>query len=250
MHMRFKGKVAIVTGGTGEIGRATALQLAGEGAKVLIVDIGEDGAKVAAELSREGGEIAFFSANVSKEPDVVAMVKAAIDRWGRLDVMVSNAGVSGRGRTNDTPLAEWERIIGVNLTGVFLCAKHAHAAMKECGGGAIVNTASIMGVVAVPGAVSYASSKGAVVNMTRATALDYAKDGIRVNAVCPGFMESRMKGIAPATSADLGDLAARHPLGRLCKPSEIAKAIAFLASDDASFITGHSLLVDGGYTAV
>lgn len=247
--MRFKGKVAIVTGGTGEIGRATALQLASEGAKVLLADLGADGGKVAAELSKEGREVVFFEANVCKEPDVMAMVKAATERWGRLDVMVSNAGVSGRGRTNDTPLAEWERILGVNLTGVFLCAKHAHAAMKASGGGAIVNTASIMGLVAVQGAVSYASSKGAVVNMTRATALDYAKDGIRVNAVCPGFMESRMKGIAPANSADLGDLAARHPLGRLGKPSEVAKAIAFLASDDASFITGHSLLVDGGYVA-
>jgi NAD(P)-dependent dehydrogenase (short-subunit alcohol dehydrogenase family) len=247
--MRFKGKVAIVTGGTGEIGRATALQLASEGAKVLLADLGADGGKVAAELSKDGREVVFFEANVCKEPDVMAMVKAATERWGRLDVMVSNAGVSGRGRTNDTPLAEWERILGVNLTGVFLCAKHAHAAMKASGGGAIVNTASIMGLVAVQGAVSYASSKGAVVNMTRATALDYAKDGIRVNAVCPGFMESRMKGIAPANSADLGDLAARHPLGRLGKPSEVAKAIAFLASDDASFITGHSLLVDGGYVA-
>lgn len=247
--MRFKGKVAIVTGGTGEIGRATALQLASEGAKVLLADLGADGGKVAAELSKDGREVVFFEANVCREPDVMAMVKAATERWGRLDVMVSNAGVSGRGRTNDTPLAEWERILGVNLTGVFLCAKHAHAAMKASGGGAIVNTASIMGLVAVPGAVSYASSKGAVVNMTRATALDYAKDGIRVNAVCPGFMESRMKGIAPANSADLGDLAARHPLGRLGKPSEVAKAIAFLASDDASFITGHSLLVDGGYVA-
>lgn len=247
--MRFKGKVAIVTGGTGEIGRATALQLATEGAKVMIADLGDEGPKTAAELSKDGREVAFFKANVSKEDDVIALVKATTDRWGRLDVMVSNAGVSGRGRTNETPLAEWERILGVNLTGVFLCAKHAHAAMKASGGGAIVNTASIMGLVSVPGAVSYASSKGAVVNMTRATALDYAKDNIRVNAVCPGFMESRMKGIAPANSADLGDLAARHPLGRLGKPSEVAKAIAFLASDDASFTTGHSLLVDGGYVA-
>jgi NAD(P)-dependent dehydrogenase (short-subunit alcohol dehydrogenase family) len=247
--MRFKGKVAIVTGGTGEIGRATAVQLASEGAKVLIADLGAEGAKVAAELSRDGREIAFCETDVSKEADVIAMVKAATGRWGRLDVMVANAGVSGRGRTDDTPLAEWERILGVNLTGVFLCGKHAYGAMKAAGGGAIVNTASIMGLVAVPGAVSYASSKGAVVNMTRATALDYAKDNIRVNAVCPGFMESRMKGITAATAADLGSLAARHPLGRLGKPSEIAKAIAFLASEDASFITGHSLLVDGGYVA-
>jgi NAD(P)-dependent dehydrogenase (short-subunit alcohol dehydrogenase family) len=247
--MRFKGKVAIVTGGTGEIGRATALQLASEGAKVMIADVGDDGSKVAAELSRDGREVAFCKADVSQEADVAALVKATTDRWGRLDVMVSNAGVSGRGRTDDTTLAEWQRILGVNLTGVFLCAKHAYAAMKASGGGAIVNTASIMGHVAVPGAVSYASSKGAVVNMTRATALDYAKDGIRVNAVCPGFMESRMKGIDPGKSVDLGNLAAKHALGRLGKPSEVAMAIAFLASDDASFITGHSLLVDGGYLA-
>lgn len=249
--MRFKGKVAIVTGGAGEIGRATAKQLASEGARVLLADMADDGEgqQLVRELGAQGAETAYCRTDVSKEAEVIAMVKAATDRWGRLDVMVSNAGVSGRGRTSDTPMAEWERILGVNLTGVFLCAKHAHPAMKASGGGAIVNTASIMGVVAVQGAVSYASSKGAVVNMTRATALDYARDNIRVNAVCPGFMESRMKGIAPANSADLGDLAARHPLGRLGKPSEIAKAIAFLASDDASFITGHSLLVDGGYIA-
>lgn len=248
--MRFKDKVAIVTGGAGEIGRATVRQLAGEGAKVLIADMADDGPKIAQEMLAEGLQAAFFKVDVSKEDQVIAMVKAATDRWGRLDVMVANAGIGGRGRTNETLLADWERVIGINLTGVFLCSKHAYAAMKAGGGGAIVNTASIMGLVAVAGAVPYTAAKGAVVNMTRSTALDYAKDGIRVNAVCPGFMESRTSVVVGPAVVKMDDLVARHPIGRLGKPVDIAKAIAFLASDDAAFITGHSLVVDGGYTAV
>ncbi len=248
--MRFVGKVAIVTGGAGEIGKATVRQLASEGASVLIADMAAEGPGMAKELSAEGLRVAYCRADVSNEAQVVAMVKAAVDRWGRLDVMVANAGVSGRGRTNETALADWERVIGVNLTGVFLCSKHAHAAMKAGGGGAIVNTASIMGLVATAGAVAYTAAKGAVVNLTRSMALDYAGDGIRVNAVCPGFMRSRMRGMVGDAGVNLDDLVARHPIGRLGDPEDVAKAIAFLASDDAAFITGTSLVVDGGYTAL
>jgi NAD(P)-dependent dehydrogenase (short-subunit alcohol dehydrogenase family) len=164
--------------------------------------------------------------------------------------MIANAGIGGRGAADELTLSNWQRVMDVNLTSVFLCIKHAVPAMRRNGGGSIVSTASVMGLVGPAGAVAYAATKGAIVNLTRAAAVDYAAENIRVNAVCPGHLENPTSvGGAAARAADPRDLLARYPMGRLGKPAEVANAIAFLASDAASFITGTSLVVDGGYSA-
>lgn len=248
--MRFQDKVAIVTGAAAGIGLATTRQLAREGARVLMADWSTHGEQAAETFRSQGHDVQFLQVDVSDEGHVMALVAAAESRWGRLDVMVSNAGISGRGITDQIPLADWQRVLAVNLTGVFLCAKHAIPTMRRSGnGGAIVSTASIVGLVGVPGALPYSAAKGAVVNMTRTMALDCAPDRIRVNTVCPGFIEAAMEGVTPRDQAQADRLIALHPLGRLGTGEDIAKAIAFLASDDASFVTGTALVVDGGYTA-
>jgi NAD(P)-dependent dehydrogenase (short-subunit alcohol dehydrogenase family) len=246
---RFDAKVAVVTGGASGIGKATAVQIAREGGKVLIVDMSEQGDQLASALRADGLEVFFQSADVSVEQQVVEVVRSAQSRWGRLDVMVANAGISGRGSAEETSLSDWERVMSVNLTGVFLCAKHAIPAMRAAGGGAIVSTASVIGLVGTQGAVPYSAAKGAVVNMTRSMALDCAKDRIRVNAVCPGFIAAATSGMRRDGQYRTDHLISLHPLGRLGEPEDVAHAIAFLASDDAAFITGTFLVVDGGYTA-
>ena len=248
--MQFSGKVAIVTGGSGSIGRATVRLLAERGGRVLIADLADEGQPFADSLATEGHDVAYLHADVRREADVAALVQRALERWGRLDVMIANAGIGGRGTAEQTNLADWQRVLDVNLTSVFLCIRHAVPAMRLHGGGAIVTTGSVMGLVAPLGALSYAATKGAIVNLTRAAAIDHARDNIRVNAVSPGHLESPTSvGGAVARAADPRNLVERYPLGRLGRPEDVAHAIAFLASDDASFITGTTLVVDGGYSA-
>lgn len=254
---RLEGKVMLVTGGASGIGRATALACAREGARIAVADTDEGGGEETAELvRREGGEATFIHTDVSVGASVESMVLAVVARYGRLDCAHNNAGISGRGidgeahlPTADYPDDRWSRVIAVNLTGVWLCMKHELRQMLEQRAGSIVNTASIAGLAGLPGQAAYAASKHGVVGLTRTAALEYAKQGIRVNCVCPGFVESPMTAASRADPARLMQITASQPVGRLGTPDEIAHAVAWLCSDEASFVTGHALCADGGYLA-
>ena len=244
------GRVAVVTGGARGIGAATAAALAGAGARVVIADVErEAGRATARDLRCE-----FVEADVSRAPDVDALMRAAAERLGGLDVLVNNAGIVLARSTLDTSEEEWDRVLAVNLKGAWLCARAAAPLMARRGGGSIVNVASNAGLVGFPNAAAYCASKGGLVHLTRAMALDLAPLGIRVNAVCPGHTRTPMAESFVAAQADpeafLADFVGRqHPLGRMAEPEEIARSIRFLASDDASFVTGAVLPTDGGYTA-
>jgi NAD(P)-dependent dehydrogenase (short-subunit alcohol dehydrogenase family) len=245
---KLTGKVAIVTGGASGIGEYTVREMVKEGAKVVIADINDVlGGNLSEELNRSGKKTVYQRVDVSNEEEVEKMVIRAVNEFGKLDILFNNAGIGGGGLSHEIELEEWHKILAVNLDGVFLCAKHALIAMRKNGQGSIVNTASIMGHVGREHALAYISSKGAVVSMTRALALEYAKENIRVNAVCPGYILTPL--LQSAGEEIVIQLADAQPMGRIGKPEEVAKAVVFLASDDASFITGTSLMVDGGYTA-
>ncbi len=247
--MRLQGKVAVITGAGSGIGRATALLFAREGAKVVVSDYKEDTAKTTLEeVLKNKGEGIALKADVSKEEEVRQLMEETFKRYSRLDILINNAGIGEVSPVEELSEETWYRTIDINLKGVFLCSKHAIPYMRKGGGGSIVNNASILGHVGFPGAAAYSAAKGGVVMLTKNMALDYAKDKIRVNAVCPGFIRTPMveKG---AVKDQLDYLATLHPLGRLGEPLEVAYAMLFLASDEASFITGSSLMVDGGYTA-
>lgn len=249
------GKVALVTGGAAGIGRATALAFARAGAKVVVADIAEAGAQETAQMINDaGGEAAWIKADVTKDEDVKAMVQLAVDRFGGLDMAFNNAGIEGAlAPTHEYPEDAWQRVIDINLTSVWRCMKHEIPVMLERGGGAIVNTASILGLVGFANAPAYTAAKHGVVGLTKAAAQEYATKGIRINAVCPGFIETPMvmeRGVAagkdPAVHQQLREL---HPMNRLGKPEEIAEAVLWLCSDKASFVTGYPLTVDGGYVS-
>ena len=247
--MRLEGKVAIVTGGANGIGEATVRDMVNEGAKVIIADIDDEkGKALAEEFNKDGKKAAYCNTDVNKEAEVEAMVKLAKDEFGKLDILFSNAGIGNLVPTAELELENWQRVIDINLTGVFLSAKHAIPVMLETGGGSIINAASMLGHVGQAETAAYTASKGGVVNMTRALAVEYAKDGIRVNAVCPGYVNTSL--LDQLDEEMINHLISLHPINRLAEPEEIAKVTTFLASDDASFITGANLLVDGGYTAV
>lgn len=237
--MRFEGKVAIVTGGSSGIGAAIVERLASEGARVMIADIQEP--------AQTGETIAFIKTDVSSEDQVAAMIQATIDRWRQLDILVNNAGIGAVGTAPQTDPALWDRLFAVNSTSVFLCSRAAIPVMKS--GGAIVNTASISGLFGDYGMGIYNATKGAVVNYTKALALECGELGIRVNALCPGLIRTPLAGGALTNPATRDIWMNAIPLGRPGEPGEMASVVAFLASDDASYMTGSIVTADGGITA-
>jgi len=254
MSGQLNGKVALITGGASGIGRATALTFAREGAKLIIADMNEDGGQQTVHMiAEQGGEATFVQVDVSRATEVEAMISKTVQTYGRLDCAHNNAGIGSRPRVLLHELSEesWERVININLKGVWLCMKYEIIQMCTQGGGAIVNTASIMGLV---GSWSrsgvYNASKHGVVGLTKTAALEYAKSGIRVNAVCPGYIRTPLIEEALTSNPEMeAQIVARHPVGRMGRPEEIAEAVMWLCSDAASFVTGHTMTVDGGYVA-
>lgn len=247
-----ENKIALVTGAAAGIGRASAIALAAAGAKVMVADIDVAGcAETVALIAAADGEASMQAVDVADEDSVSALVAATVDTYGRLDIAFNNAGVAGAvGRTADYANEEWHRVIAINLTGVWYCMKHELRQMMAQGGGAIVNTASVAGLVGMKNAPAYCAAKHGVVGLTRNAALEYAKQNIRINAVCPGGVRTNMTESADRERPGLLDaLAKQEPMGRLASPEEIASAVVWLCSDGASFMTGHALAVDGGYVA-
>lgn len=250
--MDFEGKIALVTGGASGIGRAAALLFAAQGAKVVIGDLLEgEGAGAVRAIRENGGDAVFVRTDISDSRQVEALVGKALDTYGRLDCAFNNAGIE----QSLAPLAEiadgeWDRIIRVNLRGTFLCLKYEIRAMRAQGRGAIVNASSVAGLVGGPLNGAYVASKHGILGLTRAAALEYASAGIRINAVCPGMTRTPMLGMITGGDAAVeAMIVALHPIGRAALPEEIARAAVWLCSDEASFITGHALAVDGGFTA-
>lgn len=252
MAGRLDGKVALVTGGGSGIGQATALIFAREGAKVVVADITvEGGEETIRKIQTAGGQATFVKTDVSKATEVEALVNKTVETYGRLDCAFNNAGVEGGVKiTTDCTEEDFDRTIAINLTGVWLCMKYEIQHMLSQGGGAIVNTSSAAGLVGFAGLPDYVASKHAVVGLTKTAALEYAKSGIRVNAVCPGVIETPMiaRGAQMAPGFDEQALA-MEPIGRYGQPSEIGEAVVWLCSDAASFVTGIPMAVDGGVVA-
>ena len=252
MPGRLQGKVALVTGGSSGIGRAAARAFAREGARVMIADVTVAGGHETVSLIQEaGGEAAFIQVDVTQAAGVAALIARTVAVYGRLDCAHNNAGIEGTtGPTADCTEDNWDRVISVNLKGVWLCMQSEIPQMLQQGSGAIVNTASVAGLVGARGLPAYVASKHGVVGLTRTAALEYARAGIRVNAVCPGVirtpMVERLLRDRPHAEARLREL---EPVGRLGTPEEVAEAVVWLCSDAASFVTGHAMAVDGGIVA-
>jgi NAD(P)-dependent dehydrogenase (short-subunit alcohol dehydrogenase family) len=245
------GKVALVTGGSSGIGCATALAFASVGAKVVVADVAVDGGEeTVQQIETAGGIAAFVRADVSQATEVEALISETIRRFGRLDAAFNNAGTEGAvASTVELAEADWDRVIATNLKGVWLCMKYEIPRMLERGAGAIVNTSSVYGMVAGRGVAAYVASKHGVAGLTKAAALEYAPHGIRINAICPGAIRTPMlmRHIPDAETEDRWK--ALEPVGRMGTPEEVAATVVWLCSDAASFVTGHTMAVDGGFLA-
>lgn len=250
MTQLLQGKVALVTGASSGIGRATALAFVREGAKVMVSDVVVDGGNETIQLIKKaGGEATFIKADVAQAVEVETLVQQTIATYGRLDCAHNNAGISGPLTTvADTAESKWDRVIAINLKGVWLCMKYELQHMLKQGSGAIVNTASGAGLVGIAGASAYVASKHGVLGLTKTAALEYAKSRIRVNAVCPGVIDTPMvQRLTDRHPSAAETMVAGHPMGRVGKPEEIAEAVIWLCSEAASFVTGLAMSVDGGY---
>lgn len=242
---KLQNKVAVITGGASGIGAATAKLFVSEGAKVVLVDLNEEKGKAfESELKTLNAEALFVKANITNEEEVAHIFKQTIEAFGKVDVVFNNAGIGRVHSSHDLAYSEWRNTVNVDLDGVFLVAREAIREMLKAGGGAIVNTASMYGWVGSPGSAAYNAAKGGVINLTRSLALEYAEQNIRINSLCPGFIDTP---IIPEESKQA--LAQLTPMKRLGQAEEMAKAVLFMACDDSSFMTGNSLTVDGGYTA-
>ncbi len=253
---RVEGKIAVVTGGALGIGRAVSLQLAREGAKVAVTDIAdEEGKKVVEAIEEFGGIAKYWHVDISEEDSVRSAFSNIAREFGTIDILVNNAGIAGVNKpTHEITKEEWDKVLSVNVNGVFFCTKHTIPLMKKSGGGSIINLSSIYGIIGAADLPPYHASKGAVRLMSKNDALLYAKDNIRVNSIHPGFIwtplvEELAKNTPEGVEVFREQLDSRHPIGHVGEPDDIAYGVLYLASDESKFITGTELVIDGGYTA-